>query len=317
MGVDLPMTSLILLLSACDAGSGDVVVDDAPVEAVPYIYTTEDTATASLTVSDLELRVADALASTWTIDATPVFDAYEAVMTGADGYCPNYYELDGNQYWYDDCTSDLGAAFSGYAFFYRYDGDVIDGLAYTGAALYGVGSATSAEGARLEFGGSAQTYTAVPDGVAEDSDAYYVYSVSQVQGGFAYDASTEGWLSNGEAPDLVSVGYYVPSYAGIYVYVDGSPGSSEEGATVFDELILYSENLMPDCPNEPYGGISVRDVDGEWYDIIFHGPSEYGEAVDSALCDGCGDAYFHGELLGEVCADFSVLTNWEVSPWSE
>lgn len=283
---------------------------------VPYQVEVEDDATASLGADDVALRVAEALSSAFSIDASPIFTAYEAAMSGADADCPNYYDYDGSQYWYDECTSEAGVSFSGYAFYILYDEYESDGVVYDGAALYGVG-ATSADGEELSFGGSATWYQARPPGIDEDSPDWYLYTANQLQGGFSWSGEdAPDWLAAGQSPDLYALTAWMPSYDLRYVYIDGSIGASGGGVTVFDGLTLYSENVMTSCPNEPYGGMSVRDEQGEWYDVVFHGPAEFESEVDASLCDGCGDLYFHGALLGEVCADFSPLTDWEISPWS-
>lgn len=310
------MLTLPLLLGCA---STDTATDDTdkPVEAVPYIYEDDDPAVPTLTADDVAVLLDEALAKVWLVNAEPVFPAYHAVMDAADEGCPNYYEYDGSEYWYDDCTSDGGAAFSGYAFDVVYTDYAYGDGVLNGEALYGVGSATAPDGTTLSFGGSATFYTVTPNLPVDDPD-YYINGNNQVQGGFAYDgAGAEGtWLGEGEAPDLITVSYYLPAYDGRYSAVDGAVSAADGTTIVFDLLYLYSANLVPDCPDEPYGGMSVRDADGEWYDVIFHGPAEYGDPVDTALCDGCGDVYFHGELIGSACGDFATLNNWEGTPWS-
>ena len=59
----------------------------------------------------------------------------------------------------------------------------------------------------------------------------------------------------------------------------------------------------------------MRDSEGEWYDVNFQGPPYQGARVLPNDCDGCGQVYYRGELLGEVCPDFSILTDWEDRPW--
>ena len=61
--------------------------------------------------------------------------------------------------------------------------------------------------------------------------------------------------------------------------------------------------------------MSVRDLDGDWYDVVFDGPTDWGADSDPDLCDGCGEAYFRGEDVGAVCPDFSGLNGWEGTPW--
>jgi hypothetical protein len=61
--------------------------------------------------------------------------------------------------------------------------------------------------------------------------------------------------------------------------------------------------------------VSLRDSDGNWYDVVFDGPILYDDVIDPAVCDGCGEAWYRGEPMGTVCADFNALVDWEVSPW--
>ena len=289
---------------------------DTGVEPVPYIYDAEEEATPTLTADDVAVRIGEALGGLWDISASPIFPAYHAAMAGSDDGCPNYYEYDGNAYWYDDCESDAGATFSGYAFDYVYADYPYKNVLLNGEALYGVGSVSTSEGS-LSFGGSATFYTVTPD-LPEDDANWYITAYNQVQGGFAGDGDDAAgtWLEAGEAPDLYTASYYVPSYEGRYIYADGAVTADDGTPVVFDTLALYSANLIPECPDEPYGGMSVRDENGEWYDVVFHGPSEYGAETDPALCDACGDVWYHGELLGSACADFGSLTSWEgQTPW--
>lgn len=310
------MLALSLLLG-CPSPADTAEDTGKSVEAVPYIYEEDDPAEPSLSADEVSVLLDEALAKVWLVNAQPLFPAYHAAMDAAEDGCPNYYDYEGSEYWYDDCSSDAGAAFSGYAFDVVYVDYPYGDAVLNGEALYGVGSVTTPEGDTLAFGGSATFYTVTPN-LPEDDPDYYINGNNQVQGGFSYDGDVgEGtWLANGEAPDLVTVSYYLPPYDGRYAYVDGAVSAADGTPIVFDGLYLYSDNLVPECPNEPYGGMSVRDADGEWYDVIFHGPAEYGDAVDEALCDGCGDVYFHGQQIGSACGDFATLNDWEGTPWS-
>ena len=61
--------------------------------------------------------------------------------------------------------------------------------------------------------------------------------------------------------------------------------------------------------------MSIRDADGEWYQAIFDGPAFQGAEVFPPDCDGCGEVWFRGQRLGEVCPDFSAFTDWQDQPW--
>ncbi len=170
---------------------------------------------------------------------------------------------------------------------------------------------TTPEGYVFEAAGGAYVLWGVTD---DGADAFYTV----VQDGFAYDgpAAQGTWLGDGVSPEIVSYGLRYPSVDGRAVYVSGrvlvDDGPVE--AVVFEELFMYSAELGSPCPSEPAGMVSVLDGEGAWFDILFDG-GQWGEAVDADACDGCGGAWYQGSYLGEVCADFGVLLDWENNPW--
>jgi hypothetical protein len=300
--------SLALLLSGC--GPGAAPEDEASAPA-PYIFAEEDPPTSSMDPAELEAAITAAAATVLTLDAAPIFPAYAAAMAGTDPTCPYYYDYQGSAYWYDACTASGGSSYNGYSFHQVYaDYDAGDGNIYNGEAIYGVARIETADGHVFEAGGSAQQLVATAD--------TYTYFQSLIQGAFTWNGpEADGtWLADGVAPDLTMTAYTIPS-GGKYMRVDG--GLSGLGGTldtvVFDAVTLFDTALGSTCPTEPGGVVSVRDTDGEWYDVVFDGPADIGEAADASLCDGCGTAWFRGEYLGDVCADFSPLLAWETAPW--
>ncbi len=282
---------------------------------VPYLFEEEDPPVASVDVSDLEAAIASAVALTLSLNAGPVFPAYHAAMADTDGSCPDYYDYEGSQYWYDECSTPSGTSFSGYGFYQIYDDyDAGDGSIYNGHSLYGVARIETPDGETFVAGGSAYQLVAT----AVD----YTYYVSQIAGSFAWDGqeASDTWLATELSPDLTMTAYVAGAYGSMVVADGGVSGLGAELATggldtvVFDALTLMTDALTT-CPTEPGGVVSVRDADGNWYDVVFDGPAEYGDTVNSTLCDGCGSAYFRGVYVGNVCADFSALVDWEVSPW--
>ncbi|MDP2307207.1 MAG: hypothetical protein Q8P18_14370 [Pseudomonadota bacterium] len=305
-------TPLILALLAVGCDPAEPEADAVPHEdPAPYIFDEEAPPVADLAAADLELAIESAVALSLTLNAAPIFPAYNAAMIGAEEACPAYYDYQGSQYWYDTCTASTGASYSGYSFFQTYDNyDAGDGAVYNGQTVYGVAQIVTPDGYTYEAGGSAQNLVATGEG--------YTYFSSVIAGSFAWDGPEAAgtWLETGVSPDITLLGYVVPEY-GNYVMLDG--GLSGLGGlldtVVFDAVVLFDAGLGSSCPTEPGGVVSVRDGVGNWYDVVFDGPSDYGEASDADLCDGCGSAWFRGEPLGEVCADFTGLLDWEVSPW--
>lgn len=262
----------------------------------------------------MAVAIADAVDAARHIQGGPVFDAYLAVMAEADGACPDYYALDGNLYWYDQCTTAAGARFSGYSFYTHYvDYQPGDGNIYNGQQLYGVAQVWDAAGHELDLGGSATEVVLTPP------DGSYAYWYSVAQGSFAWDgAGTEGtWVTPGMAPDIVLTAIDYPPANGHMFRITGGLGdlAGPYDAVVFDDLTLIDAGLGGACPEEPGGAISVRGTDGYWYDLYFDGQVETEDAVDGAACDGCADVWYQGRNLGPLCVDLGALTDWEDAPW--
>lgn len=298
----------LVLLTGCPAEDAESPAGTS--DPVPYVYEEEDPPVADLSAADLEGSIEAAIDLALSLNATPVFPAYAVAMAAAETGCPSYYESEGNVYWYDQCTTSAGASFAGYSFYQLYDQyDAGDGAVYDGEAVYGVAQVRTADGHTFEAGGSAYALVATAE--------TYTYHASVIAGSFAWDGPEAAgtWLGDGVAPDVTLVAY-VTEY-GDLVQIDGglSGMGGQLDTVVFDMLTLYEAGLGSTCPTEPGGVVSVRDSAGNWYDVVFDGPTEYGGASDPDLCDGCGAAYFRGEPLGEVCVDFTTLLDWEVSPW--
>jgi hypothetical protein len=309
-----------MLLLAC-ATPDEPAPAEEKYEPVPYVVDEAAPPEAALSPEEIEAAIDEAAAGILGVNAAPVVAAYTEAMAESAG-CPDYYEVDGSQYWYDECTTDTGTHYSGYAQWILYDG-YPDGAGnlYDGAGFYGVGSITRPDGASFSFGGAAYALVATPESIDPTDRNWYAYFQSVVQGGFAYDgpAAAGTWLYEGGAPDLSTVVYYAPGYDGKYVAVDGGVSDLTGElvtAVVMDGVILMSDAIVPDCPGEPAGVVSVRDAEGNWIDVLFHGATEWGgKPDDAALCDGCGEAWFAGEPVGTVCPDFSPLLAWEDQPW--
>lgn len=307
---------MFFLLAACATPDDDSAVGKDPYTPAPYIVPEEDPPVANFSAEEVELALAEALDLATSLTGDKVFPAYDAVMAGADPDCPNYYEQDGNVYWYDVCTSSHGTQYNGYSFYYYYD-QWNDGYGqlYTGDALFGVAQVWDAEGHLFEAGGTAYDLVVQGDG--------YMYWYSIAQGAFAYDGpEAEGtWLEEGIAPDMSQIVYYVPTADARAYVMAGSVSGLSGGFTsaVFDETMILDEAMLPyfgaDCSLEPGGIVSLRDVEGNWYDVVFDGPTNDDVATPLGRCDGCGEAFFRGESVGEVCADFTGLNAWEGAPW--
>jgi len=306
---------MLFFLAACTAPDDAGEAKD-PYSPAPYIVPEEEPPQADFSAEEVELALVEAIDRATSLTGDKVFPAYQAVMSGADTDCPNYYEQDGNVYWYDVCTSSAGTQYNGYSFYYYYEGwDDGYGQYYTGDALFGVAQVWDADGHLFEAGGTAYDLIVEGDG--------YMYWYSVAQGAFSYDGpEAEGtWLEDGLAPDMVQYVYYVPEGDARGYVMSGSVSGLSGGFTsaVFDENMILDATLASyfgaDCSLEPGGIVSLRDDEGNWYDIVFDGPTNDDGSTPIGECDGCGEAFFRGESLGRACADFTGLNAWEGAPW--
>jgi len=291
-----------------------------------YVYE-QDEVEALLSVADVEQGIEDGLATAMWIDPSIVLDEYgrlisaaEADMVSGEGDCPYYYdyylEYYSYFYWYDSCTTPDGTAFSGYALGYDFSGASSPPYAYPHYAyLSGSGAVQSPDGYTLEIGGSAYDYE------YDYYGSYYNYHSGYVVGSFAYDDPrfADTWLAAGLSIDLTISGddygdYDVPMNTLTFTgSLSGMTG--DVNTVVFTDTTISAAGRGSACDVEPSGTISVRDADGEWYDVNFQGPPYVGASVFPPDCDGCGQVYFRGQYLGDACPDFRVITTWEGRPW--
>ncbi len=302
---------LFALLIAC----GDDAAPEAtpPLEPTPYLVEEEALPLPTLDATALEDALQTALDAAWALHATPILQAYTEVAAFAEPGCPDLYDNAGNVYWYDQCTTSAGARFEGYGFTVRYDGYVgEDGYVYEGGGFYGVGRVVDPEGHVFSAGGTAYAIVATNEGIRRWQ--------SVIQGSFGWDgpAARGTWMEESLEPDLSLLAAGADANAsGRAVALDGSVGGfeGEVGAVLFDNVLLYTSAWGSTCATEPGGTVSLRSGEGGWYDVLFDGPAEFGGTSDASRCDGCGEAWFRGERVGEVCVDMTRLLAWEESPW--
>lgn len=289
----------------------------------PYIVEEDDPPVPALTNEQVGDAIGDAVNRIFEFNAAPVVRAYKAAADTTDAACPDYYNDGTNTYWYDYCWTESGTYYAGYGFLYQYQNlDGGDGYLYNGDYFYLVADVTNAAG--YTFSGSGAAYDVVLTHEGTDTSAPHTVSYSVIQGVFAYDGPEVAgtWMTEGVTPDLTLSVYDVPEatspyYNGQYLTIQGGVSGlgGDLGTVIFDGAIIFSEMMGSTCTIEPSGTISARDNAGQWYDVLFDGPTEYGEQVDPELCDGCGQVWYRGEPLGEACVDFSHLLDWSGRPW--
>ena len=256
-----------------------------------------------------------ALQSIYALNSDPLLTAYDEAIAEQDDGCPRYYAGETGYYWFDQCTSETGAMFSGYGFFVQYDEVYLpeDDFFYNGQVISGAGTIVTAAGHTLNMAGYAASYD-----MWHASNPVTIQR-SNVHGTFDWSgSSSEGtWLSTNIELDLGIQTYLNAEVDGRYIVVQGGIAGLQGEATalLFDQFALIESTLGGPCEQEPYGTVSIRGSDGEWYDVIFEGPDPNTFESDASECDGVGHAYFRGELVGDVPVDFSALFQWADQPW--
>jgi hypothetical protein len=277
-------------------GDGDPT---APFEASPYVAPDSEPIEPGMTLADVEVALADAIDAALGFSVDSVVGSYRAAMAYADESCPVWY--DDGSYWYADCSTPDGASYAGYAYENAYEG-VTDkyGSVSSGADLNAY-AAIVTPGGTLDARGAVGGY---------DVDTYWGSHARSfyVSGNFSWTGpeARDTWMADGVRPEI---SVYSETMDGAeYFSVSGSiAGLGASVDTVaFDSVVIYSVTYGALCEEEPLGMISIRGVDGNWYDITFD--NDY-HKVDPADCDGCGAVWFRGVYLGEACADFR--------PWLE
>ncbi len=311
------MTWLPLTLLAC-AGGGVTVDgpadDDAP---APYIDPAQDVAVPALDAAVVQAAVDTVFATIWDFQPQPVLDAYDQANADADGDCPLIYpdyDVDYGDawYWFEACTSDAGAAYSGFVYGVSFSDWNQDGFTYSGGGMAAAGEITDGQGRLWEGSGTVYGYTG-----SADDDSYLINALI-MEGTWSWDgADGSSWMSTGLEPGFSGYTTWVPALEAGAVVLDGGLFGleGELDTVVMDGFTLYDEALAPSCALEPSGTLSVRDVEGHWFDVTFDGADQLEDPVNADWCDGCGGAWYQGVYVDEICLDFSTLLDWEERPW--
>ena len=312
----------LFLLVGCAQSDGDGKKNkgsDTPDDTVelpsPYIAPEESAPEPTATAQEIEDALLAGIDAALEVSPGPVKSAWEAAMATADGGCPYYFSSPDGDYWFDDCTSSQNSHFSGYAF----GMDAVDqydptyGISFDIWYVGGAATIDTEASGTMVLGGTA--YTVHYEEPISGTQTWQAI----VQGTFLWDGpEADGtWLERGYDPDLVQTYVYLPATTGHAFGLDGGIGglgANGQWAVAFDQVNHIGILLGSPCSLEPHGTISVRASDGSWYDVRFHGP--HPETFEtSGECDGCGDVFFHGEAIGEICADFDSWLGWGASPW--
>lgn len=291
--------------AAADGGGADGGSSDWDGNTGPYLSDTGQEPAPEVDTLALGQAITDAVGQAIQVQAVPVIEAYIDLAEDMDADCPSWYNADGIDYWYDSCTSSAGTSFDGYVYALPYDGYVDeDGTVYDGVQLYGLARIVTQEGRSFEAGGGAAALSGLTVAGARVSYSY-------LESGFQDSAAEGTWLDGSMDPALTVWASWDPASTGNYILVDGVLNGLDGAieALVLDEVSMGNEAAWG-CELEPTATVSALDREGNWVDVVFEAADK-----DDPLCDGCGAGFVGGLSIGEVCADFSALVDWQGSPW--
>jgi len=307
---------------ADDPKSGDPVSEPAPpASPSPYEYDGQPEPPV-YDQAELEAAMDAVFAEVLTISGAPPILAYQTMMELADSSCPTWYTNEGYSYWVGGCTTGEGVDFSGYVFADEYvDAALLgEGSSMTGMTLNGQAFITDTDGGRLDMGGYAY------DAAGTGDDGVTETWLTGVIGTFVWDDELveDTWLGTPLQPTLEASAYqFVIDAEGTKVQGvrlhGGLAGFNSDWSTASLDSIFMVDELPGfwHCGLEPAGILSIRAQDGYWYQVAFDVQKQADGSFDTppGTCDGCGTVYRGGDVIGEACADASVLTDWEDQPW--
>jgi len=271
-------------------------------------------------MGELQTAVEGLYGSIFRLDPRLLHDNYIEQMKRAGDDCPTYVstvEEDGFDTWEDDCTTPAGDHFRGWA--KSADAEpIVAGSATFEEDRYLAGAMhlTTADGATFEIGGESSYvvfYRAVERTIVSDR-----------VGSFRWDGpGSEGtWLVAGGDYNLYVRATAITTTSARMVFFQGTvtvPGAPIEWVN-FKNLTMATDVLAADCAAEPEGTLQVRDAAGIWYEIEFQGGDapagdSGGDTGGLVGCDGCGEVWWEGQHIGDVCPDTAPLSDWEDTPW--
>ena len=295
-----------------DTGDAAGADDTGPDDTLTF-----DERTPSLDAAGVAAALEEAVEMLRWFDPALPLDAFEYTLGYSDGTCPAMESYATYDRYADYCVASNGAEFLIEADHLR-DRDYTDEAGnyfYDYAYLQSDAYIVDPSGLVSEVGLYASLIDAVDTGGIRQFGAvtYGVY--------WWEDPLADGtWLTDPVTVSLQSEWYTLPDGATGAATVQfggatGLPGQWVESFGFSPDFLIASEALGSQCEIEPAGTFSVRDRDGDWYDVTFTGP-QFGEPPgDAADCDGCGDITWRGESLGQACPDLSGFIHWEDRPW--
>ncbi|MCB9764988.1 MAG: hypothetical protein H6739_34765 [Alphaproteobacteria bacterium] len=305
----------IVVLGGCRDPEPVDSAPDAPL--IPSAWEVDVPAedTEPLTVAQIEAALPGLLALMLELDAVDVMALYDERVAMGEPGCP-YREVvesedeEGtiSEYWYGDgCVTSQGVTFDGYTYYREYDARrQADGLTYAGSDIKGNAVVVDDAG------------TFVAGGVAylirgADNAGRNFSTLSGVQGTILWTGSSypDAWFTQGVAAELEMQSWW----RGAPMITILGPVSGLEGDIPAFSAVELTAMAEGDCPQELGGALWLRDRAGRWSIVEFQGAISPDDAVDDAVCDGCGVLYQDNQSVGAVCVDPAPLLDWTASPW--
>lgn len=313
----------LLLLAGCAGGASDG--DDTGYDP-PVVLATPD-----LSGVDLVTLWEDAFRELIRVDARAPWASHVDTLERAVPGCPDFYygvpdvengefpEMGEGMSWADHCVTQGDRRFAGYTFWQNsadMEGTVVslEGLSTTGSrALFTDGLVSEGDLVFSELDGTIRDSFLRVQTESTDEWTYNSLVDATITGSAA---QSHGMPEGGLRADLVL------SYRGGDVQtLDDARGNvfffERRLGDRFDSIAIDLTHAAPsnnasDCPDEPYGYISLRDENAFWYDLVFqprYGMDDTGfDNQPYTACDGCGRIYVRGLDQGiDVCPDLSFL----------
>ena len=275
-----------------------------PEEDGAYLISEEEVV-PDVDFESLETHLEAMLHQARAFSSEPFVDAYVQLLEEADSNCPQWYvNAVGDSYWSDNCTTAQGAHFEGYGSPVQSMTDFEDegGNIWETTTAWGAGSIQGADGRRIVLNGGGVNAS---DGVNADGHPIYFRSMGQ---GAAVSGHEEDWHAVSPAFQT----FAMRLGEGRLIHMSGSY-PTDLGHLLIDGLNMF--DLWGACLEEPYGSISFYLPDVGWLDMRMAGTNADEIEAETPDCDGCLDVTHKGVLLGQVCLDFSVILDWDETPW--
>ncbi len=286
---------------------------DEPELPTPYEHALDDGVSEEIDLAQLETEMQAVVDDLLQMNATLAYPAFDVALGWADEVCPEFKYLTETTTYYDGmCETRDGTSFYGDAFYAVREGSDPDGTTWERVDLFAHTRITAPSGEMYYSAGPAlDSHVTRPDGSREHRSELLGVHSSNLE-------AAEGWVGAGIINDLTIMATSMtigdPQKVTVTGALDGLDG--QWPSAWVESLQIGSTATDWACDGEPYGALWMRSQGGTWVKVSFDTLSSGGQAPeDTTRCDGCGAVTVHGEELGEVCLDFSPLTDWKDSPW--